>query len=114
MPKRSRAENQAYYEREVLLSRKIYEFKQGFYNLTYPLTFSEYHKMDILRKEIKCLLDFQGEEVWYRSSTRKQVYFDQLNCFKTFYPKWKSVTYGIYLKLYHISHDEIEYVDVNT
>ena len=48
--------NNDYFEREQELNRKINKFKNNYYNLSNPPSASEYHEMDVLRKEIKYLL----------------------------------------------------------
>ena len=50
---KTRRRNSEYFEREKELNRKIRKFKNGYYNLSNPPCASEYHEMDVLRREIK-------------------------------------------------------------
>ena len=51
--------NDDYYNRELLLNRKIRQFQNDYYNLSNPPLPDEYRKMDALRREIKHLLRCQ-------------------------------------------------------
>ena len=53
--KSNRRNNNEYFEREKLINRKIRQFKNKYYNLSNPPIASEYHEMDVLRREIRCL-----------------------------------------------------------
>lgn len=90
-----------YYQREQLLNRKIREFQNNYYNLSNPPIASEYHEMDVLRREIKYLLRQQEYQVWQKSYNRKHAYFNQLSLFKSMYMLWKRYTCFVYLEEYH-------------
>ena len=93
--------NNEYFEREKLINRKIRQFKNKYYGLSNPPIASEYHEMDVLRKEIKHLLRLQEYQVWQKSYRRKHAYFSQLTLFKSMYMMWKRYTCFIYLEEYH-------------
>ena len=98
---RPRRKNNDYFEREKEINRKIRKFKNNFYNLSNPPCASEYHEMDVLRREIKYLLRQQEYQVWQRSPRRKHAYFSQLSLFKSMYMMWKRHTCFVYLEEYH-------------
>lgn len=99
--KKSRKRNNDYYNRELLLNEKIREFKNKYYSLSNPPIASEYHEMDVLRREIKYLFSCQEHHVWQKSFNRKHAYFSQLSLFKSIYMMWKRFTCFIYLEEYH-------------
>lgn len=96
-----RSRNDGYYDREILINRKIRTFKNNFYNLHNPPLASEYGEMNELRLDIKYLLRRQEHHVWQKSFNRKHAYFSQLSLFKSIYMKWKRFTAFIYLEEYH-------------
>lgn len=96
-----RPRNNEYYNREIMLNRKIRTFKNNFYNLHNPPIASEYDEMNELRLDIKYLLRCQEHHVWQKSFNRKHAYFSQLSLFKSIYMKWKRLTAFIYLEEYH-------------
>ncbi|WP_295113716.1 hypothetical protein [uncultured Methanobrevibacter sp.] len=96
-----RHRNNAYYDRELLLNKKIRQFQNDYYNLSNPPLPEEYRKMDILRRDIKYLLRCQEHLVWKKSFNRKHAYFDQLTLFKSMYMLWKRKTFFTYIEEYH-------------
>lgn len=82
-----------YYRREQELNKKIREFQSKYYDSNL-LTHSHYHEMDLLRREIKHLLNLQSYQVWQKSYNRKHAYFDQLTLFKSMYMLWKKATFS--------------------
>lgn len=99
--RRHRHRNNDYYNREILLNRKIREFKNNYYNLSNPPLASEYRKMDELRRDIKYLFRCQEYQVWQKSYNRKHAYFSQLSLFKSIYMLWKKFTFFVYIEEYH-------------
>jgi hypothetical protein len=99
--RRKRTRNNEYYDRELLLNKKIREFRNNYYNLSNPPISSEYRKMDKLRREIKYLLRCQEYHVWQKSYNRKHAYFSQLSLFKSIYMLWKRFTFFVYIEEYH-------------
>ena len=95
---RKRHRNNAYYDRELLLNKKIKQFQNDYYNLSNPPLPEEYRKMDMLRRDIKYLLRCQEYKVWKKSYNRKHAYFDQLTLFKSMYMMWKRKTFSPTLK----------------
>ena len=95
-----RHKNNEYYERELLLNRKIREFQNKYYTLDLQSS-PNYQEMDRLRREIKHLLSLQELEVWQKSYNRKHAYFDQLALFKSMYMLWKRATFFTYIEEYH-------------
>ncbi len=93
--------NNDYYNRELLLNRKIREFQNDYYNLSKPPLPEEYRQMDMLRRDIKYLLRCQEYQVWQKSYNRKHAYFSQLSLFKSMYMMWKRLTFFIYIEQYH-------------
>lgn len=89
-----------YYRREQELNKKIREFQSKYYDSNL-LTHSHYHEMDLLRREIKHLLNLQSYHVWQKSYNRKHAYFDQLTLFKSMYMLWKKATFFTYIEEYH-------------
>lgn len=98
---RKRHRNNAYYDRELLLNKKIRQFQNDYYNLSNPPLPEEYRRMDMLRRDIKYLLRCQEYKVWKKSYNRKHAYFDQLTLFKSMYMMWKRKTFFIYIEEYH-------------
>ncbi len=92
--------NNQYYERELLLNRKIREFQNKYYTLDLQSS-PDYREMDRLRREIKHLLSLQELQVWQKSYNRKHAYFDQLALFKSMYMLWKRATFFTYIEEYH-------------
>lgn len=99
--RRKRHRNNAYYDRELLLNKKIRQFQNDYYNLSNPPLRDEYRRMDALRREIKYLFRCQEYQVWQKSYNRKHAYFDQLTLFKSMYMKWKRHTFFTYIEEYH-------------
>ena len=95
-----RHKNNDYYERELLLNKKIREFQNKYYALDLQSS-SNYQEMDRLRREIKHLLSIQELQVWQKSYNRKHAYFDQLALFKSMYMLWKRATFFTYIEQYH-------------
>lgn len=95
-----RHRNSEYYERELLLNRKIREFQNKYYTLDLQSS-PNYREMDRLRREIKHLFSLQELEVWQKSYNRKHAYFDQLALFKSMYTLWKRATFFTYIEEYH-------------
>lgn len=96
-----RTMNNEYYNRELLLNKKIKQFQNDYYNLSNPPLPSEYRRMDALRKDIKYLLRCQEYQVWQKSYNRKHAYFNQLSLFKSMYMLWKRLTFFTYIEIYH-------------
>lgn len=92
--------NNQYYERELLLNRKIKEFQNKYYSLNLESS-PDYREMDRLRREIKHLLSLQELQVWQKSYNRKHAYFSQLALFKSMYMLWKRATFFTYIEEYH-------------
>ena len=92
--------NNKYYERELLLNRKIKEFQNKYYSLNLESS-PDYREMDRLRREIKHLLSIQELQVWQKSYNRKHAYFSQLALFKSMYMLWKRATFFTYIEEYH-------------
>ena len=92
--------NNDYYNRELLLNKKIRQFQNEYYNLSNPPLPSEYRRMDALRKDIKHLFRCQEYQVWQKSFNRKHAYFSQLTLFKSIYMMWKRFTFFIYIEIY--------------
>lgn len=99
--RRKRTMNNEYYNRELLLNKKIKQFQNDYYNLSNPPLSSEYLRMDALRKDIKYLLRCQEYQVWQKSYNRKHAYFSQLALFKSMYMLWKRLTFFTYIEEYH-------------
>ncbi|MDO5859825.1 hypothetical protein [Methanobrevibacter sp.] len=93
--------NNDYYNRELLLNKKIRQFQNDYYNLLNPPLHDEYMRMDVLRRDIKYLLRCQEYQVWQKSYNRKHAYFDQLSLFKSMYIMWKRRTFFTYIEVYH-------------
>ncbi|WP_296879697.1 hypothetical protein [uncultured Methanobrevibacter sp.] len=96
-----RNRNNEYYNRELLLNKKIRQFQNDYYNLSKPPLPEEYRQMDMLRRDIKYLLRLQEHQVWRKSFNRKHAYFDQLTLFKSMYMLWKRTTFFTYIEEYH-------------
>lgn len=96
--KHKKSRNNEYYERELLLNKKIREFQNNFYNLHDPPIASEYNAMNELRWNIKDLFRRQEHHVWQKSFNRKHAYFSQLSLFKSIYMMWKRFTFFIYIE----------------
>ena len=92
--------NNQYYERELLLNRKIREFQNKYYTLNRESS-PDYREMDRLRREIKHLFSLQELQVWQKSYNRKHAYFSQLTLFKSMYMMWKRATFFTYIEQYH-------------
>lgn len=92
--------NNQYYERELLLNRKIKEFQNKYYSLNLESS-PDYREMDRLRREIKHLFSLQELQVWQKSYNRKHAYFSQLALFKSMYMLWKRATFFTYIEEYH-------------
>jgi hypothetical protein len=92
--------NNQYYERELLLNRKIREFQNKYYTLNLESS-PDYREMDRLRREIKHLFSLQELQVWQKSYNRKHAYFSQLTLFKSMYMMWKRATFFTYIEQYH-------------
>ena len=92
--------NNQYYERELLLNRKIREFQNKYYSLNLESS-PDYQEMDRLRREIKHLFSLQELQVWQKSYNRKHAYFSQLALFKSMYMLWKRATFFTYIEEYH-------------
>ncbi|WP_297828240.1 hypothetical protein [uncultured Methanobrevibacter sp.] len=99
--KKRRHKNNDYYNRELLLNKKIKEFQNKYYELSNPPLPSEYREMDQLRHHIKYLLRCQEYQVWQKSYNRKHAYFSQLSLFKSMYMLWKRLTFFVYIEEYH-------------
>ncbi len=90
-----------YYNREKEINRLLDKFTNAVYNPNYDLqSISSYKKMNEVRMKLKKLFDQQGDLVWNKSATRREVYNNQLPKFKVVYTKWKNETYLTYLNLY--------------
>ena len=96
-----RNRNNDYYNRELLLNKKIRQFQNDYYNLSNPPSREEYRKMDALRRDIKYLLRCQEYQVWQKSYNRKHAYFSQLSLFKSMYMMWKRHTFFTHIEEYH-------------
>lgn len=99
--KKKRSRHNEYYNRELLLNKKIREFQNKFYNLHNPPIESEYRSMNELRWNIKDLFRRQEHHVWQKSFNRKHAYFSQLSLFKSIYMMWKRFTFFIYIEVCH-------------
>lgn len=99
--RKSKKSNNEYYNRELLLNKKIREFRNKFYNLSNPPLASEYDEMNMLRLDIKHLFHCQEHHVWQKSFNRKHAYFSQLSLFKSIYMMWKRATFFIYIEVCH-------------
>lgn len=95
-----RRHNNQYYERELLLNKKIREFQNKYYTLDLQSS-PDYREMDRLRREIKHLFSLQELDVWQKSYNRKHAYFSQLALFKSMYMLWKRATFFTYIEEYH-------------
>ncbi|WP_298501094.1 hypothetical protein [uncultured Methanobrevibacter sp.] len=100
MKRRKKTKNSSYYERELLLNRKIREFQNKYYTLNLESS-PNYQEMDRLRREIKYLFSLQERQVWQKSYNRKHAYFSQLTLFKSMYMLWKRATFFTYIEQYH-------------
>lgn len=100
MKRRKKTKNSSYYERELLLNRKIREFQNKYYTLNLESS-PNYQEMDRLRREIKYLFSLQELHVWQKSYNRKHAYFSQLTLFKSMYMLWKRATFFTYIEQYH-------------
>lgn len=100
MKRQKKTKNSPYYERELLLNRKIREFQNKYYTLNLESS-PNYQEMDRLRREIKYLFSLQELQVWQKSYNRKHAYFSQLTLFKSMYMLWKRATFFTYIEQYH-------------
>ena len=75
-----------YFRREQELNKKIREFQSKYYDSNL-LTHSHYHEMDLLRREIKHLLNLQSYQVWQKSYNSKNSYLILCNHFNIEYGK---------------------------
>lgn len=95
--KKRKRQNDDFYQREIILNKKIADFRNSFYQLKNPPSFDEYYVMNKKRMDIKSLLDLQGKDLSQQSWRRRTFYYLQLDKFKRIYTRWKKYTYYIFL-----------------
>lgn len=95
--KKNKRLSDIYYNREVLLNKKIKEmWDNTYHNIDFD-SFTDYEYMNKLRLDIKSLLDNQSRDMCKVSMSRRAVYYNQLSKFKKCYSYWKRMTYLVYI-----------------
>ena len=89
--KKRKRQNDDFYQREIILNKKIADFRNSFYQLKNPPSFDEYYVMNKKRMDIKSLLDLQGKDLSQPSWRRRTFYYLQLDKFKRIYTRGRNI-----------------------